>query len=205
MAFQRSAIQCLFLGREELSYTEESLLGITLSGEVRLKLIAQLLRLILAASVALASLSVGASEVVCVIGPHQVAVPLAKCGMSCCAHGVMNKAMCAALNQPSAATVPPCCAGKHAKSNAKRSASMCVVGGMSCRCETRLTASTPSTFIVARAATVHVHQIPAILPELLEMPELSIAIPAPEIFGTDSGPPHNAEHSPQQSRAPPLA
>ena len=187
----------------ELRCAKRSLLEVNPAGNSSVNLTKQIFKVLLAVSVVLASLPVGASEVVCVIGPQQTVVPMAKCGMSCCAHGRVAKSMCEAPAH-SAPGTPPCCASKHAKVEARQSSSLCFAGGKSCRCETRITSSLVSPVVAVRVASIQTHELPAILPQRIEVPSLAVIRSGSKIFGADSSPPPKNERSPDQPRAPPI-
>jgi hypothetical protein len=166
------------------------------------RFLARVLRAFVALSVLFASLPVNATEVVCIVGPHEVTTPMAKCGMPCCAHGVM--AMCDS-SKVSKGAVPPCCADKQLTAKLQRQHSTCSVSGMSCRCERRsVSAVAPLTVSVRATLRINVHQLfVAILPEDLEIRVPLDASIEPGIFGVDSGPPRQEQRSPEQGRAPP--
>lgn len=153
---------------------------------------AQLIRLVLFAALVLASVPIGATETVCVIGRGRV-VPVAKCGMPCCEHS-------------SPQTVPKrrsCCAGSSSAAviSPKK---VCGWAGMSCRCETRLTVAAAPVFLSREVhAPLGFHQ-PANLPSTV-FHFVSLAIVGGEqgILGSDSGPPRKRPRLPGQSRAPP--
>lgn len=140
---------------------------------------------------------------VCVTGPRQVVAPLGRCGMSCCAHGLMGKGMCA---PPERATsfVPPCCRGSHFKA-ARTNGSARILNAKSCRCETRVSVLARPVAVTLRATSASHHVFPAVVPETPEAPTAAIVVAAPGIFGTDSGPPPDNSRYAEQSRAPPTS
>jgi len=142
-------------------------------------------RLLILVSLAVASLPVGATEMVCVVGREEKVVPVAKCGMPCC------------HQQPSK---PDCCLKPK-----KEEAHICPLAGKPCRCEIRITAFHGSANS-APIPTLQPFEQPAVLPETrLELPAPVIAALEPGIVGIDSGPPRKLPRSPKQSRAPPVS
>lgn len=154
------------------------------------------IRLLLFASLVLASVPTGATTTLCVLNGGEVVMPVAQCPMPCCS----GMAATRALPRPS------CCAPPRSKSQSStsRRANLCYFAGLSCRCETRVLASAPPVSIVASAYGFAAFGQPAILPSKVSQGEsLALAPLEPGIFAIDRGPPRKRPRSPRQSRAPP--
>jgi hypothetical protein len=155
---------------------------------------------LLAILMALASVPILATEVVCVVGPTQVAIPLAKCGMPCCAHGGMASVDC----QHGALAEPSCCHPKGSGTAVTKDHSNCpVVSGQSCRCETRVSAGHFQRPPAERAATLQFKFLSIALPSAQTFISLPVESGGSEVFGADSSPPRSLNRSPISSRAPP--
>lgn len=156
-------------------------------------------RLVCLLALVLGMVPTWASEAVCVM-PHREPVPMASCGMPCCAKAKAGMSKCDTV-APTAK--PSCCSGPHghAVQAAERTASTAHGG---CRCETRVTVSVPtSPTLTSTSQVVPVVQI-AILPTPLQAVVAATERAAePGIVGTDSGPPPDPSLQEPPGRAPP--
>lgn len=160
-----------------------------------------LLRLVCSIALLLTALPNWASETVCVM-PHREPVPMAKCGMPCCAKAkAAMPPLCAA---PAAARKPSCCAGSTLGATARPKPTM-AAAHVGCRCETRITGSRAATAAVTAADSL----VPSIAVAILDEP-LHVAVSpiveaarSPGIVGTDSGPPPDPADQEPPGRAPP--
>lgn len=166
-----------------------------------MKLVAQALRLILSALLMLSALPISATEVVCVVGPKQVAVPIATCGMPCCAHGASCRPQCQTAQKTHLPT-PSCCTGKRKMSVSNRSASYS--NRQSCRCETRVTSHRPPKAITLKSLARPTVEVPFDLPIRAQDVSYRSDFSESSIFGTDSGPPEQIHLDSDRSRAPPI-
>ena len=162
--------------------------------------ITSLSKLILAALIVLASLPVSATEVVCVIGPKHLTVPLAKCGMPCCAGGEMRKQNCAAAARTG--DVPPCCR-KHLEARIGKKADPCYGSGGNCRCETRTKCATRATSVLTKTVAALVFRQIAVFAAPTVFGQHQAARHWSPIYESDSGPPPRPKLRPAAPRAPP--
>lgn len=141
---------------------------------------------------------VSASEAVCVLS-SRVVVPMATCGMPCCAKSSGSSVSCPAVKT---LENPKCCPveGEPSVAPAKRSPRF----ESGCRCELRPKATLGSVV----APTVEKATALALTAAILTEPAavLSAAwclMPQPGVLGSDSGPPPEVLRSGPSGRAPP--
>lgn len=139
-----------------------------------------------------------AVEAVCVM-PNRAVVPMATCGMPCCAPKDASRTTCSTAKDTSKAA---CCREKNKRSLIPSSKAS--LAKFACRCELRPKA----TFSVA-AVQSHEKPLAAALSHavLSEEPLLEATpwtfVPEPGVLGSDSGPPPEALKSGPCGRAPP--
>ena len=146
----------------------------------------------------MASMPSVATETVCVLGKKAKVVPVAECGMPCCAKQTIK---------PAIERKEKCCAEvKQAPSVRSQSdRALCPMASMDCRCETRIIAA-PSAGVALSdqaAASPQFEHVALITFPGLEEPTRALLVSKPGIVGLDSGPPRKLPRSPSQSRAPP--
>lgn len=142
------------------------------------------------------SLPAMASEAVCVM-PNRAVVPMATCGMPCCARKTQPDAVCL----PSAAK-PSCCQGPKSKSWVTKA--RIHVASASCRCEFRSKATFASATFSPTVPAQAAANVPVVLTEPISFTIAEAVFTAqPGIVGCDSGPPPDPLSSGLFGRAPP--
>lgn len=164
-----------------------------------MRLVDFLLRMLCALALIGSSWSISASEAVCVM-PNRVVMPMATCGMPCCAKRDAAKARC---SMPKPTAHLSCCRGVSRASLSKPRSER--LAQADCRCELR-----PKATISLAVAPI-VDKAPPIVtaPATLTtgaVPETALwtFVAEPGIIGTDSGPPPQPLHSRPPGRAPPV-
>ena len=147
-------------------------------------------KLFLPILLALATVPTFASEKVCVVIPNGKAIPFGKCGMPCC-----HMRTVAAVPTPK-----DCCL--HQTTTQTQT---CTFGNMSCRCETRITASINSAPIAPLSGAFVPADQPAPLSIAVYRSVDLIEFPSVQICGVlTRGPPPKTKWFPDLGRAPPF-
>lgn len=147
-------------------------------------------RVILSLALTVAILPVQASQGFCVM-PNRAPVPIATCGMPCCAH----------LAKTAPEAVRPSCCNQGKPSKAPAPTKM----GAGCRCEmqVRVTSSPPAA-PSPQVSLTHAQAAILTAPRLEGTPTAAaVLVPDPPIIGADSSPPAPPPASDPPDRAPP--